>query len=62
VMDTAPEADDWTPEAYNQFLSAQVLLPRGDENQRGTMKRRKHDDDGNPIGLRHSNPILDTRK
>jgi hypothetical protein len=26
------------------------------------VKRRKHDNNGNPIGLRHSNPILDTRE
>jgi hypothetical protein len=26
------------------------------------VKRRKRDNDGNPVGVRHSNPILDTRE
>jgi hypothetical protein len=62
VEETEPDADDWTPEAYDQYLSAQVVLSQGDENYRGTVKRQKQDNDGNPVGVRHSNPILDTRE
>jgi hypothetical protein len=39
VADTVPEADNYTPEQYDQYISAQVLLPRGDEFTRGTVKR-----------------------
>jgi hypothetical protein len=56
------EADDWTPEAYDQYLTALVLLPRGDSQERAIVKRRTKDDDGNPVGKRDANPILDTRE
>ena len=60
--ETMVEADDWTPEAYDQYLAAQVLLPRGDSLERAVVKRRNKDDDGNPVGRRDANPILDTRE
>jgi hypothetical protein len=41
VEETGPDADDWTPEEYDQYLSAQVVLPQGDKNYRGTVKHRK---------------------
>jgi hypothetical protein len=56
------EADSWTPEAYDQYLTALVLLPRGDSQERAVLKRRTKDDDGNPVGKRDANPILDTRE
>ena len=59
---TRPEADDYTPEAYDQYLMAQVQLPRGGESQHATVKARKRGPDGNPIGKRNSNPLLDTRE
>jgi hypothetical protein len=59
---TMPEDDD-TPEqeVYDQYISAQVMLPRGDTFDKATVLRRKRDSDGNPIGRTHTNPILDTR-
>ena len=62
--DLMPDSDDSDPEAYDSYIGAQVLLPVGSDNVRGTIKRRSHDLNGNPIGRRHSsgNPILDTRK
>ena len=50
-----------TPEMGDNYLSAEIMLPRG-----GTMAKRriavcKRDSDGNPIGLANANPILDTR-
>jgi hypothetical protein len=56
------EADDYTPESLDEYLTAEVLLPTGGELLRGVVKARKHDADGNPVGTRHSNPILDTRE
>ena len=57
-----PEADDYTPEAYDEYLTAEVLLPSMGTVTKAKVTGRKRDADGNPIGKRHSNPILDTRE
>jgi hypothetical protein len=48
-----PEADDYTPEAYDKkYLTAEVLLANmGGTLQKGTAMRCKRDSDGNPVGL-----------
>jgi len=56
------EADLFTPEAMDEYLNAELLLPHGDAMQRARILRRKRDESGLPIGRRHSNPILDTRE
>lgn len=61
-MEPLPEADDYTPEATDNYISASVLLPRGGEQSRGTVIRRRHDQDGKPVGRSDPNPILDTRE
>lgn len=53
-----PEADTFD---VDTFLSAQVQLPKADGYERATVLCRKHDADGNPIGMANRNPILDTR-
>jgi hypothetical protein len=57
-----PEDDD-TPEQeiYDQYISAQVMLPRGDSYDKASVLRCKCDNKGNPIGRTNTNPILDTR-
>ena len=61
--DKAPEADEQpSPDAYDQYLAMNVLIGRGGEAERGTVKRRAHDSFGNPIGKSNPNPILDTRE
>jgi len=52
-----------TPEMGDNYLSAEIMLPRGGTMVRGRVAMRKRDWDGNPIGLANanSNPILDTR-
>lgn len=57
-----PEADDITPEAYDQYLTAEVLLPNMGTVTKGRVISRKRDSDGNLVGRQHSNPILDTRE
>jgi hypothetical protein len=57
-----PEADDFTPEAYNEYLTAEVLLPSMGTVVKAKVTGRKRDADGNPIGKRNANPILDTRE
>jgi hypothetical protein len=56
------EANNYMPETLDKYLTAEVLLPTGGELLRGVVKARKHDADGNPVGTRHSSPILDTRE
>ena len=57
-----PEADDYTPESYDEYLTAEVLLPNMGIVTKAKVIGRKRDQDGNPIGKRNANPILDTRE
>ncbi|KAI2494625.1 Reverse transcriptase (RNA-dependent DNA polymerase) [Fragilaria crotonensis] len=56
------DADEYTPEAFDRYLTAEIVTDRGGELLRGTVKSRKRDHDGKPIGSSHSNPLLDTRE
>ena len=64
VMPAAPpEEEEPTPDgAPDNYLSASVMLPRGDSLARGRVVGRKRDADGNPLGRANANPILDTRR
>jgi len=55
------DVDEWEPEAFNQYISAQVIRPSQDTQLMGTVTARKRDIHGNPIGVSNKNPILDTR-
>jgi hypothetical protein len=57
-----PEADDWTPETFDKYFVAEVLLPHVGELVRAKVTGRKRAADGTPVGVAHSNPILDTRE
>ena len=59
---TVPEADEWTPEAYDQYVGAEVLMERGGTIQSGIVKQRRKNDDKHPTGKRNNNPLLDTRE
>ena len=54
------EADEVQHEAFDQYISARVCVPQGDNMVYGTVKRRKRDSDGELLGKSHRNPILDT--
>jgi hypothetical protein len=58
------DRDDYNDEAYDQLLSAEILLPNenGDGHIRGTVNKRLKNNMGQPIGQRHNNPMLDTRQ
>ena len=56
------DADDYTPEAFDQYLTAEIVTDRGGELLRGTVKSRKRDHDGKPIGSSNPNPLLDSRE
>ncbi len=53
--------DQVTPEVGDEYVHASVMLPRGSQLVRDTVKAQKQDLDGNPIGRQSDNPILDTR-
>jgi hypothetical protein len=55
-----PEADEWTPETFDKYLAAEVLLPHGGELVRAKVTGRKRVVDGTPVGVAHLKPILDT--
>jgi len=57
-----PEADAYTPEQYDEYLTAEVLLPNMGTVTKAKVIARKRDADGNPVGQRNSNPILDSRE
>ena len=54
------DADDFMPEAYDQYLTASLNLPHGGEQVKATVKGRKRDADERPIRRQHPNPLLDT--
>ncbi len=58
---TFPDLDEEvTPEVGDKYVHALVILPCGSQLMHGTVKSCKQDLDGNPIGCRSDNPILDT--
>ncbi len=50
-----------TPEMGDNYLTAELMLPRGGTMVKGRLSAHKRDRDGNPVGLANANPILDTR-
>jgi hypothetical protein len=56
-----PDMDNFDPETYDDYILAQVQLPRDDEHKLGTVIRRAKDGDDNPIGKQNRNSLLDTR-
>jgi hypothetical protein len=47
---TSQEADDITPEALDEYLTAELLLPQGGEVVKERGIKRLHDGDGVPGG------------
>ncbi len=48
-----------TPEMGDNYLSAEISIPRGGTLVKGCVTSRERDKDSNPIGLANANPILD---
>jgi hypothetical protein len=55
-----PEIGDYTPEAYDALISAELMLPKGDVLVPAKVTARKRDANRNPIGIANKNPILNT--
>jgi hypothetical protein len=56
-----PEIGDFSPNSYDALISVELLLPKGDVLLPAKVIGRKRDSDGNPVGMAHPNPIVDTR-
>jgi len=56
------EKDDFTDDSYDTYLGAELLVPSVDNFIVGRVVKQVRDGDGNPVGQRHNNPILDTRQ
>ena len=62
VISHAKEAEEEpTPITFDNYIGAEVTLPRGDKMVSGIMKAQVKDHEGGPIGVANQNPILDTR-
>ena len=59
---SAIEADEHTSEAFDQYLGAELKTIYQGESVQATVTKRMKDSNGNPVGRRHKNPLLDTRK
>ena len=58
---TDEDADNYTPEMFDAYFTALVLLPCDGELLKAQVVGQKRVANGNPVGQAHSNPILDTR-
>jgi hypothetical protein len=59
---THVDVDDYTPESYDEYLLAEILLPHDGEFKTARVRNRVKDKDGRPVGKRNANPLLDTRE
>jgi hypothetical protein len=50
-----------TPKIGDNYLSAELMPPKGGVMVKGRVTGHKRDQDGNPVGRANDNPILDTR-
>ena len=53
--------EHYSEDAADQYIGAEVNMPSGGDHMRATVKRRKIDEEGNPVGKGSNNPLLDTR-
>ena len=62
ILDLNPDHGniEVTPKYGDNYVGAEILLPRGGTMARGRMTNRKRDVDGNLKGIANANPILDT--
>jgi hypothetical protein len=61
---TGPKRDDEeeaTPDTFDQYIGAGVMLPKEDGSGEGRVKWRKRNSNGQLVGRANQNPVLDTR-
>jgi hypothetical protein len=61
AMDPENGDTEIMPKIGDNYLSAELMLPKGGVMVKGRLTTRKRDGDCNPVGSANDNPILDTR-
>ena len=61
---SVPDAEDYSPDTFDGYLSMQIGIPRGSDNELhyAKVKKRAVDEDGRPVGKSSNNPLTDTRQ
>jgi hypothetical protein len=57
-----PEIEEYKQEGYDEYIGAQIMVPKEDGRIQGTIVKRARTENGDPIGRRNPNAFLDTRK
>lgn len=57
-----PEADETEFETFDKYIGAEFLVNDNGDTVAAKVTKRARDNDGNPIGKKHTNPLLDTRE
>jgi hypothetical protein len=57
-----PEIEEYTPEGYDEYIGAQIMVPKEDGRIQGTIVKRARNENRDPIGRRNPNAFLDTRR
>ena len=56
------EDREYSPDTYDQYVGAEINLPRGDRTIKGRVAKRRMTNDKTPVGVSHPNPMLDDRQ
>ena len=62
IMPTGFDREVPTPEVNDNYVNTLVMFPSGNTYSRGKVVGLKRDVDGNSIGRRNYNPIINTRE
>ena len=62
IQPAKSDADDIEYETFDQYISAEFLVNRNGETASAKVVKRARDNNGNPIGKKHDNPLMDTRE
>ena len=60
-LNFAVERDDYSESEFDQLISAEVLVPQGNDFIRGTVLKRARTNSGAAVGTKHADPMYDTR-
>ena len=62
LMEPRPDDDEIEFDSFDQYLGAEFLVNSNGETKTATVSKRVKDNEGNAVGKRNSNPLLDTRE
>ena len=62
ILEDKPDADEVEFDCFDQYLGAEFLINSNGETKMATVSKRMKDNEGNAIGKRNANPLLDTRE